>query len=810
VGALTLVALPAHAQSDAGRSTGNTLEEIVATATRVETNLQQTPMSVTVLSGEELEQRGIDQGRDLGIMVPNVVLNPGALGELAPSMLMRGLPGVTTYVDGVWFGNLGFLQRSFVETERVEVLRGPQGTLFGRNSNGGAIQVVTRRPADTFRMRLDAGLGELDRRTLRFSADIPVSQRLKTKWTVAIDTSHGFMQSRSASFALGDEDNSLVRGDVLWQPNDRFSLRFNLNEEDRRGSPARVVRFSNPQYPELIAYNVLAGNPDYLNRARAIDPAFPDPPFALPADRFTAQTHEAGFPGGALGRWETRSDTVGPTIVDQRFALLTLDWNITERFKLESLTGYVKSDASESGAFDGSEFTLLSRVERDHTDLTTQELHLTGHHLNGRLQTLLGLYYSDFAPWTRAYQWDEWEFAVPNTGPSLGGPGPPGVAGRPLQNQAALAYVRAWGATVGNPAVATFSPWTWNSSDTLGWGTNFDRALFGQLKIGVTQKLDVTLGFRFTTHDGDTAGGVPAQSFRPAQPDTVAPGDPYAVAAVLFRVDDPDVGTVSTPKLAISYQATDDVYLYASYAEGFTSPAVVSPAGQPILLDAEVVRSREVGMRSDWLRHRLRFNATYFDSRWDGLRVPKISESTGLPVPTSDGVGRASGLEAELLYLPSQRWELDLAVGLLDTEYLDIGIPPANGSGLQPGTPFAYAPKKSYSLGVKYRLPLASRGEVLLVGDYGRMGEYQRGPSNERQTKNADGSDRPEPAYGILNARLIFKPANRDWQLSLFGTNLANAWYLNGGFDARAFAGYDFGTIGRPREAGVGIKFTFD
>ena len=788
------------------------LDEIIVTATRVETNLQQTPMSVQAFTGEELELAGIDAGRDLGIMVPNVVLNPGPVGEIGASAIIRGLPGVETYVDGVWFGNVGFLQRSLVELERVEILRGPQGTMFGRNTNGGAIQIVTRQPADDFGVRLNAEIGEFDRRTLVFAADVPISDGLKTKWTAALDQSDGFMQSRTAPFALGNEDNTLVRGDVLWRPSDRFSLRFNLNQEDRHGSPARMIRITNPQHPQYIAYNVLAGNPDYLSQARAINPAFPDPPLALPADRFTARTHEQGFPGGELGRWETRSDTVGPTMVDQRYALLTLDWDLTERFRFESLSSHLEGDDFQNGAYDGSEFTLLSELLRNDAEVATQELHLIGNHLDGRLESLLGLYYSDLDVWQRIYGWTQWEFAVPNTGPSPGTPGPPGVGGRPLLNPAAVAYVRDWGATVGNAGVATYVPTTFFTADRLLRTQDTDRALFGQVKLGITEKLDLTVGFRFTDDDGANSEYLPAESFRPVEPNTVGAGDPFAVADVIQVTDRVDFGTASTPKFALSFQATDDLYLYASYAEGFNAPLVLNINGvpAPILLDAEVAKTRELGLRSDWLDDRLRLNATYFHSRWDGLRVPKFDDAVGLVIPTDDGLAQASGFEVELSYVPGERWELDFALGLLDTKYLDIGIPPANGTGLQPRTPFAYAPDESFSLGARYRLPLASGGQVLFAADYGWMGEYQRSAADERQPKNPDGSNKPEPAYGILNARIVYRLANRDWELSLFGTNLTNEWYVNGGFDAAFFAGYDFGTIGRPREVGVGAKFAFD
>jgi iron complex outermembrane receptor protein len=810
------LAQPVHAQNQPQRA--GLLEEIIVTATRVETNLQETPMSVQAFSGEDLDLRGIDTGRELGIMVPNVVINPGVLGELATSTLIRGLPGVTTYLDGVGIDNVGFLQRSFVEIERVEVLRGPQGTLFGRNSNGGAILIVTRPPADEFGARLDLEVGEFNGRTLTLAVDVPIAERFWTKWTASRDENDGFLESQTAPFSEGHYENSLLRADMQWEPTDKFSLRFNVNEENRHGSPARILRISNPQNPAYIAYNVLAGNPDYLGQARAIDPAFPSPPLVLAGDRFTPETHEQGYPGGSLGRWQTMSDTLGPTIVDQQYAMLTLDWRITERLSLKSLTAYLQSDGTQIAPTDASEFTVQTNMDRDDTQITSQELHLIGDHFNGRLQSLLGLYYRDSDLWRRSSSWWFWEFAIPNTGPNLGIPGPPGVGGRPQWNQAAVNYVRSWGATVGNGAVAGFFPQTALTTDYLFQDRLTERAFFGQLTIGLLDRLDLTLGFRVSENDGGSGFYFPADALRRLEPGTMPVGDPHAVASVIGSMELPDFGSVSTPRVAIAYRPTDEIFLYASYAEGFTQGAVVNnplvPA--PIILDPEVVTTRELGLRSDLLDNRLRFNATYFDSRWDGLRVPKRVDDPNnpgqplpFPFPTSDGLASAEGLELELFYLPGERWELDVALGLLDTEYLDIGDPPANGTGLQPGIPFQYAPETSYSVTARYRLPLASGGELLFVGNYGWMDDYQRVSPREFQTKNPDGTSKPEPAYGVLNARVMYQPDDR-WQLSVFGTNLTNEWYVNGGADNGLFRGYDFGTIGRPREVGVGLRFIFD
>ena len=804
------------AQPESQRSV---LEEVVVTATRLGTNLQETPLSVYAFSGAGLELAGIDEGRDLGIMVPNVVINAGTFGEIFPTTRIRGFPGVAVYVDGFAVGDAGFLQRSFVDLERVEVLRGPQGTLFGRNTNGGAIQMVTRRPAEQFGGRLDLERSEFDRRTATITVDAPLTKNLRTKWVASADQSDGFMRSLAEPLMLGGRDNRVIRGDLLWVPSEQLSLRFNMIGEDRRGAPARVMRVSNPGNPAYIAYNVLSGNTDYLQRARLVDPGFPDPPIDIGPEGYTAESHQQGFPGGLVGRWQTREDSSGETSVDQRYALTTVEWRVGDRLTLRSLTAAVEADSGQVAAYDGSEFDFQTDLARFGSRQVTEELHLLGRHFNGRLETLLGVYYQDFEQWNRYAGWFFWEFAVPNTGPNLGLPGPAGTGGRPFIDQTALQYVNRWGATVGNTAVANYTPLTSATADRLGYTTETDRAFFGQLQLALNRQFSLLLGFRYSADDRANALYVPAEAFRSTEIGVMAAGDVYAPGAVVTETHRPDFGTTSAPKLALTYRPTDAMYLYASYAEGFTASTVVSSqfVANPIVLEPEVVATRELGFRWDWPDHRLRINATYFSSRWGAFRVPKRLDDPNSPggltpftVPSSDGVARAEGLELELQLLPGSRWQLDLGLGLLDSEYVDVGDAPASGSGLQRGIRLAYAPERSYSLGARYRWPLASGATLLFAGTYGWMDEYQRASASELQTKNADGSENPEPPYGILNARTVYEPAGRSWQISLFGTNLTDEWYINGGNDAAISTGYDFGTIGPPREIGIGFQWTFN
>ena len=796
------------------------LEEIVVTATRRETDLQSTPLSIQAFTSEQLELSGLKRGQDLGIMVPNLVANPAGGGVGSPQFYIRGLPGVGIYIDGIWQSSWGFLESNFTEVERVEVLRGPQGTLFGRNTNGGAINITSRAPAEEFGARFGLEVGEFDRLFATASVDVPITDTFKTKFMVSSMESDGFLQSLSADRSLGDQDDDMYRIDLLWEPTDAFSLRLTANDEDKQGTEPRIIRITNENNPQYVRYNVLAGNPEFLARARAVNPAFPASPFTsfFPSDRFTPETHMPGYPGGEVGKWQTKSDSPAEGLQrDLRYYTLTADWSIGDNLGVKAIVSDWEFNRTQDADFDGSEFTFTTDTNRSIDENETIEIHFTGSHFDGRLDWLGGYYSLDEHTKSRTYRWTMLD--LPRAGTA-------GAAANTLRADA-QAYLQQWRATVGLPATP---PGIFGHIDTLNFIEGEQEALFGEVTIGLTQKLEMTLGVRVTDDQRTTFSLTPTDGFRPPLPGDEPSGDIYT-GTITQTQPAPDLGNNTTNKFVIQYQLTDDVMLYGSWSEGFTEtalnfvniPTFVSPGNCPALptpipLKREEIANAELGLRSDWRDGTLRLNATYFDAAWDGMRVVAlpIDPCTGAPAPnpypTADGLGDASGWEVELTIAPAQadRWQFDVALGVIDTAYRASGFfDPVTGSGTSPEGPFAYAPENSAAFTIQYVQPFANGASLTVSGNYGWRDEYVRDAAHQRILIDESGNYVMEPAYGILNSRVTYEPAEANWSLALWGTNLTDEQYVNGGFDARQVWGYDFATIGRPREVGLSANLRF-
>jgi iron complex outermembrane receptor protein len=510
--------------------------------------------------------------------------------------------------------------------------------------------------------------------------------------------------------------------------------------------------------------------------------------------------------------------------------------------QFEAILSRVKQDRRQVVDFDGTEFIFTTDDSNDLYEGDTVELHLSGSALDGRIGWLAGYYSLKEDLRRRVYRWGMWEFVHQTPGVMTNGSTAPSQLNLPyLEYVRQTAYVlNLNGFSGGNLLTADTAtptgtgaqaryPWMQNiSNDTLTRAVDDDEAWFGEATFGVTEKIEIVVGARVSDKSGRDERYQALEAFRTADPDVAAQGDKFAgtIVATNYDAEKPEIDTY---KFSVSYEPTADIMVYGSYAEGYTSAEntlltvsaiTVTPPGATRLnptqvlipVPAEIVTNREIGLRSDWLDGRLRFNATYFDALWEGMRVTNqptdaLGNSQPFPYQSGEGEGIASGFEFEVVWLPTDRLQLNLGLGLIDTEYIEAGLFDGN-SGNRPGSPFAYA-ADSATLGAQYEVPLSNGGRVVLIGNYGFMDDYARDSAYQRTLIDADGNPVLEPAYGILNSRVVYEPAARNYSVELWGKNLLDERYFNGGYDARGTWGYDFGIVGRAREVGVGINFEF-
>lgn len=722
------------------------LEEVVVTARRREENLQDIPISVVALGAEELEARGIETIEDLNAMVPNVALfGGGATGEADSDFVMRGIPGIATYIDGVWQSTgSGLLSLNVVEVERIEVLRGPQGTLFGKNTTGGAIQYVTRLPEDDFGARVKVTTGSYDRRDVTAAIDVPLTDKLLTKVTAAELTRDGFVESRATGRKFGDLNDQIFRGDVLWRPSDDVQLRFiaEFTDVNRAGS-ARVVDF-------------LDGHPRQQ--------AFNDAGF-----RFDNLSHAAGWPGGEVGGFQTRSvsEIQGYQYDSERYTL-DVEWDISDTLTLKSITGTRDYEDRIYTDWDAAEITMIEDDRRRIAEQFTQEFQLQGAPTD-RIDWVAGLYYWREEAAGRTFRWTFTEFRTGELDPSLVEPG------------------------------FSFTP---GNSDQYTGDETTGTALFGEVDFALTDRLELTAGIRFNEEEAEDFDITPTGAVLPEFPDTNAVGDVFAGTKQVVGTAEFDA---TTPRVSLSYRWNDRVMGYVSYAEGFGAGGInVNPVLGVVPFKAEELENFEIGLRSDWLDGRVRFNVTLFDGTWVGIQVseaPPDPNNPGLslpnPITTNAGEAEVDGIEIETIFAPNDNWRFDVNLGHLNTQYTDIGTT----TQIVLDSPFKLAPESSYSVGAEYRTELGNGGTILGRLDYGWMDEYFLSEALRQQ--------RLQESFGLLNARLQYEPPEANWRLSVFGTNLGDERYLNSGFLSGGF-GIQAATVARPREVGATLQFFFD
>ena len=808
------------------------LEEIIVTATRREQNLQEVPVSIVAITGENLELQGLDSLEDVGNNIPNINIQGGGAGTFGPQFRVRGLPNIGLYIDGVWqVGTNGFLTSDFVDVDRIEVLRGPQGTTYGRDAVGGAIRIWTRQPGEEFGGTITATTGSYDRRDVKMAVDVPFGDNLKTKWTAASLYRDGFIQGLTLDQDFGESDQEVYRGDLLWTPgdSDRLSIRIAFSQDD--------LVMNEPRIQDAIFDTAYIPGPSLSNPADdvqnwgvqpaqfyglAIEGAIARGAGASVAglDPFTPENFVAGYPGGKVGKWENRSNASLPTHIRHEQTTVDINWDVTDTIGIQFLTAYTEQLADVNVDWENSDWTLVEDLTRGRLDLFSEEIQISGG--GGRINWVAGVYY-----WDQKSKNRDARFVIDEFRTLEGDPGP--------QLLLSDVYASQRCADLRNPATNPNNLLTCEvvagaivipnfSYDRLNQNLQDGYAYFGEVTVGLTDTLDLTVGLRHhdQTNSAQNLALVPGVSApRPRTGNTLhTGGDPFAGRLVgnptVVQFDE------NTVKVALQKQFNDDVMGYVSYSEGFDSGGVSSTTTSVGVVffpyTPQIIENTEIGIRSDLLDGKLRLNATVFSSDWLNIQNAGVVRDPGtgaeLPqlVTTNVGTASADGVELELTYLPTNSLTLNFNVGLLDTAYTQIA--PGTFS-LDTGTQFAQAPETTYNIGIQHVADLANGGTFTSRLDYAYTDQFWRSLPFLRMDWYGPRNNGPVPPsydesgdWGTVNGRIMYQPAGGEYTLSFFGTNLTDEYMLNSGF-FHGIWGYNFATVSRPREFGASFQFRF-
>ncbi len=377
IGLAILMTMSSPALAESGK--GFAIEEIIVTAEKREAGVQDTPLAISTFSGEQLAELGIDDAGDLQYYVPGLTF--GKTVTRTSQVTLRGIgaeninpggdPGVAVHLDGAYQQSTAFIGQDFFDVERIEVLRGPQGTLYGRNATGGSINIITRRPTDQFEALLRVGLGNYDQRKVQGVISGPLTQSIRGRLAVDTEQRDGYTDNVFNGSKIDDQDYYAVRGKIDLDITDHLSLNLSVNSyrDDSTGVPLALVS-PNPTAPLFTGLDLTTFEPVFSN-PYADDDAQPN---------ITLQNRR---------KVRHNTPTTGQENSDGFIAELIYDLG---GFTLKSITGYTDMDFENAGDTDSSAEVTTRQSATGQYETLTQELLLTSQ--GGRpLAWTAGLYY---------------------------------------------------------------------------------------------------------------------------------------------------------------------------------------------------------------------------------------------------------------------------------------------------------------------------------------------------------------------------------------------------------------------------------
>lgn len=651
---------------------GAQIEEIVVTAERRAQSLQDVPVAVTAFSADAVEQLQIEDFNDLSLKIPGFSVNSFSKTRVNPSL--RGgssslssagaEQAVGLFIDDVYFGGSGDFELDLFDVERIEVLRGPQGTLFGRNTTGGLINVVTKDPDGELSGKLRVGMGNYSLNQLGGYISFPVSDNLSGSLAFSSTDREGTSFNSVTGNDVDNLNRSAFRGKLIWDRDDGWLMKFALGHSvaDETGVARDAVSAQS-----TVDLDVLA-----------------EQGFQVDNDPRTVQMF-------ADGRYIS-DQWVGSLHVSREFDAVTF----------ESITTGRKFQANqEPVSLTGVPTRLFALADERDAETFTQEFRLVSNS-DSALNWQTGFYFlrsdetRDLAAVTR---WDE----------SVAGGAFAAIFGCPDQLFSDFENF------VVTPACIANQPELFDENEFFineNVETN-SYSVYAQGTYDMSDSLAVTLGGRYTFDEKTLSGSTRGEYdwfWNPA-PGTVVNGVS-------------DDWSEFTWRAVVDYKPTDDALVYASASTGFRSGAFDMAQSDPALIDRavdpETVQSIEVGAKTVWFDNRLQINVAIFDTTYEDLQFFVNSVASGGSAATTNaGEATVSGFEIEAAWAISDGFTATLAYSNQDGDSSDI---PAEAE-IPEGTPPQGTVPETVILGLDYSRSV-SGGEFYAHADYLSKDEF--------------------------------------------------------------------------------------
>ena len=742
--AVAAASFPPVAAAIEGVSTS--LEEIVVTARKRSESLQDVGLAVSALSQTEIQNAFARDLSDLAFVSPNLIIDDTAQGPGGvAAIFIRGIgaadveknfdPAVGVVSDGIFLGsNAGSLMRS-IDLASVEVLRGPQGTLFGRNTIGGLINITHTQPTGELGLKLRGGAEDYDTYYGDAIINFGITDDVAAKVSLAKrDQQEGYYKNVTLKNDAGRNNYESYGINLLWDVSEKLALEGSYQKEKTRQDTPPLLNTAQERHVFCSAYGYCSPSLDEPitgDRLKVANQGFkPGAPAATRDNPFVASSLDDLVPVPLKATFDVDSYS------------LEARWELNDSYKVDYLFGHWESNETIVSNWDGTPEMLYGTNRPANYDQDSNELRLT-YDAGGKLSYVAGVYF-----WDSSYDID----------------------------------LRSW---IGfNPDFPgqILDLYQYSEQKTESQAVFFE----GDYKL--TDALTFTLGGRYTEDKKESKQYGMVNTI--TDPFTSHPNEKW---------------DEFTPRVGLLYSITDDMMVYGTYSRGFRSGGFNGRVGNLVeareSYDPETVDSYEVGIKSEWLDNRLRFNANVFymeyDDKQEELQLPDDNDTGQKTVVENAASATLQGVEVEVQAFVGEGLTLRANLGYLDTEYDDFQYTGIDGvvvdlSDLE----FRRAPDWTGSLDATYEWEMAG-GKAWVRGAYHYIGEHYINVTNSPELEN--------DAQNLLDASINY--SIKEFTFSVYGRNLTDEDGYIHGYDVAGL--WSYAATRPPRTYGLEVVYNF-